>query len=211
MGGSRWKTLTAESLKEMLSWPNVREEFDGFLRISVLPTNPNLPPIYFLLAGDRESLQAVGFGKWHYHPTSPEDEPEEEEREDPLDAFDRAIQLVRSLVQRKSCIIYQLDEADKTVCSGPCETNDVPDRVDRRTVLFQRVFFDQEPVAEEIDFTRYTSDGHGGCITPKLKAELERLDEAIRLLSREDLTDDQRERLYNELMSREDSEKPPLK
>lgn len=153
--------ITVAEVRNRLGSARVDEEANAEYRLVYLyvrPTRAGLEPIYFCLDEDRSFIQQFGFGEWHYHPHEIND----------------AVETARLLVCRERCVVEQRDANGKCRGSGLFSPDGLPDTLSMDTASLRRVFFDQEPVAEVIDFDRYFQGKHLR-LSHERKAEAERM------------------------------------
>ena len=138
--------ISIEDIRELLAWPDVRQEKHphGMTFVRVVPTRTKLPSIEFAFQGDLEFLESFGFGVWHAHPT-----------------LDEAMVMAEDLVRRRKCVLEDRDRGNgRYLGSSLAGAQDLLGTVAGRASMFRRVFFDEDPIEERIDFSCYVeTDG----------------------------------------------------
>jgi hypothetical protein len=151
-------------MRERVSWGNVHQEAMTDYQMMVFhvrPEQPHLDPIHFLFDQEVTFLVQIGMGIWHTH----------------LDEIDDALDMASKLVRHELCILEERDERGEYRSSGPVRPDEIPRTLGRDTGWLSRIFFDREPVREEIDFSRYFRGKHLW-IEPGWKDELEQIHRA---------------------------------
>ena len=152
--------LTVDQLKKRLQWDNIEEErrsqeyqgrmyYDRIFHIR--PSSPDYPEIYFLFDDDVTSLAQLGFSEWHGH----YDEFADERRN-----IVQAIKTARTLVLREACLVEERDAQGRYIGSSILGPDEIPRTVSKKARKLRRVFFDREPIEEEIDLSRYYEGKH---------------------------------------------------
>lgn len=163
------KFLLGELEKE-LRWPNIvserrRVEYSGTDRglhdqfalfgvVRVVPSKSDWPDIRVVCDPSYRTLEQVEFGAWDGH----EDDfgHTGEEADGGYDHSIRGtIRFVADLVQRKICVVEELDSTGEVLTAGLFRSDEIPGDLLTTTKVLRRVLFDRKPRFEEIDRCRY--------------------------------------------------------
>lgn len=152
--------VTLEQLKRKVSWHDIAQERHDYevngrnyvaQRFRLLPSDPAWPKIDLHFDERVTCLDPLGFSHWHAHYDG-----NSSNRRNLINA----LRTVRALVTRKLCLVEELQSDGKYWGGGLTEPDGIPSMIGKEITRFRRVFFDQAPTFEEIDFSRYWEGKH---------------------------------------------------
>src|SRR5690349_7812315 len=144
--------ISLEQLKRKVGWQNITFQrdaasYDGnqyFVCVFKLhPDNTDWPTINLYFDGDVTLLDPLGFSHWHAHYDRGEDK-----RRNLIDA----LKAVRAFVSGKVCLVEELNAKGEYRGGSVLLRNEIPPILGKDIHSLRRVFFNQPPMPEEIDF-----------------------------------------------------------
>lgn len=146
--------IEIEKLKKRLHWENLVEkihcdEWGKYRIFSLAPSNPEWYPLDFVFDEECSCLQSLHFGTYHAHYDSYECE---------KCNINLAIMAVDRLISQDLCLLEELDSNDSYLGGCLVGANDIDDTLSKDVMKFRRIFFNREPVVEDIDYDKYLEE-----------------------------------------------------